>query len=81
MPVHDHDPAMRGTLGWAPPVAFGACRAVVLRGPTTMPPDQIIGPFESTTEARAWAEAHPCDGGFSVIQELPIERPMRTPGR
>ena len=54
--------------------------SVVLQGPTNMPPDQIIGPFESVAVAREWAEAHPREDGFSVTQEVPLDRTLRQPG-
>ena len=73
-------PAVGGTLDWQPGSVEGM-PSVVLRGPTNQPPDQIIGPFESTTEAREWAEAHPREDGFSVTQEVPIGRSIRLPGR
>ena len=44
--------------------------AVVLQGPANSAPEAIVGPFESMATARAWAEAHPRDGGYSVAQEL-----------
>ncbi len=44
--------------------------AVVLRGPANTAPEAIVGPFESMATARAWAEAHPRPGGYSVAQAL-----------
>ena len=62
------------------PGSVETMRAVVLQGPIDMPPDQIMGPFESTAEARGWVEANPREDGFSVIQEVPLARTMRPQG-
>jgi len=44
--------------------------AVVLRGPSSCAPEEIIGPFSSIVEAEAWAELNPRADGYCVACAL-----------